>query len=331
MENWILLILSLAVAATALSPPQEGLSYEEAISLAVDRYNQEPGLELAFRLQEAKPQPEWDPSGQSLQELEFTVQETTCPPAKQLNLDECDFKDDGVVKECFGTIFSEQGAPVLQLNCETAGQGHIRVRRGGFRKFVKKVKKAFKKATRPLRRGHCPRSHPRKMESWILLLLGLAVAAVALPPPQEELSYEEAVSSVVDLYNQEPGVELAFRLLEAKPQPEWDPSGQSLQELEFTVQETTCPPAKQLNLDECDFKDDGVVKECHGTIFTEQGAPVIQYLCETADQGHIRVRRGLGKIVKKIKNKIKKGIKKVLPGGGSSIAQGPGGSKTHYA
>ncbi|XP_015277842.1 PREDICTED: cathelicidin-1-like [Gekko japonicus] len=164
------------------------------------------------------------------------------------------------------------------------------------------------------------------MEGRILLMLGLAVAATAMPPAQEELGYEEAVSLAIDLYNQEPGVAWAFRLLEAKPQPEWDPSIQSLQELEFTVQETTCPPSEQLNLDKCGFKADGVVKECHGTIISEQGAPVVQYLCETAGEGHIRVRRANRK-VRRTRGRGKCGrrcrIKKPVPGGWSVIASVP--------
>ncbi|XP_015277839.1 PREDICTED: cathelicidin-related peptide isoform 3-like [Gekko japonicus] len=164
------------------------------------------------------------------------------------------------------------------------------------------------------------------MASRILLMLGLAVAATALSPTQEELSYKEAVSLAIDLYNQEPGVARAFRLLEAKPQPEWDPSIQSLQKLEFTVQETTCPPS-DLNLDRCDFKGDGVVKECHGTIISEQGAPVVQYLCETAGEGLIRIRRDIrkGKKIKDRGNCNGTCQGKPLPGGGSSIANVPGG------
>lgn len=54
-----------------------------------------------------------------------------------------------------------------------------------------------------------------------LLLLGIVVAATALAPPQKAVSYEEALSLAVDLYNQELETGFAFRLLEAKPQPEW--------------------------------------------------------------------------------------------------------------
>nr|XP_056713133.1 cathelicidin-related peptide Oh-Cath-like [Euleptes europaea] len=145
MEGWFLLMLSLAVVATASPPAQEELSYEEAVSVAVELYNQEPGLKLAFRLLEAKPQPEWDPAIHSLQELEFTVQETTCPPSEQLNLDKCDFKNKGVVKECSGIIFSEQGAPVIELDCESAGQVHVRVRRNFFHTAYNKVKETLQR------------------------------------------------------------------------------------------------------------------------------------------------------------------------------------------
>ncbi|XP_015277828.1 PREDICTED: cathelicidin-2-like [Gekko japonicus] len=145
MEGRILLMLGLAMAATALFPVPEELGYEEAVSLAIDLYNQEPGVAWAFRLLEAKPQPEWDPLMKALQPLEFTMQETTCPPSKPLNLDECDFKKDGVVKECSGTISPDKGAPGVDLDCETVGQGRTRVRRGFFKPYGKKPKKVAKK------------------------------------------------------------------------------------------------------------------------------------------------------------------------------------------
>lgn len=63
------------------------------------------------------------------------------------------------------------------------------------------------------------------MEScWgVLMMLGVAVATTTSPPPpqQQMLSYEEAVSLAIDLYNQEPHIDFAFRLLEAEAQPDW--------------------------------------------------------------------------------------------------------------
>ncbi|XP_060104241.1 uncharacterized protein LOC132578319 [Heteronotia binoei] len=348
MESRILLVLGFAMAASALSPTQEDISYEEAVSLAINLYNQEPETAWAFRLLKAKPQPEWDPSIQSLQELEFTVQETTCPPSKHLNLDRCDFKDDGVVKECYGTIFSEQGAPVIQYLCETEGEGHIRVRRG-IRKVIRKVKKGIMRMLpgggSPIAGGNQGEAeyiggdrelktvHPQTpteagtMASRMLLVLGFAMAAAALSPTQEEVSYEEAVSLAVDLYNQESETAWGFRLLKAKPHPKWDPSIRFLQEMEFTIQETTCPPSEQLNLDKCDFKDNGLVKECYGTIFSEQGTPVVGYLCETAGKRRSRVRRNVRKVTIKIKDQEHDCTctPKLPPGGGSSIANVPSG------
>ncbi|KAJ6655078.1 hypothetical protein lerEdw1_005982 [Lerista edwardsae] len=141
----VLLLLSIATVATALAPPQDAVSYEEALSLAIDLYNQESKMDFAFRLLEAKPQPEWNPWSQGAQELEFTVKETTCPASKLPSLQECDFKDNGLVETCSGTLAVEQGAHAIQLDCGTSAEEHIRVRRGGFRKLKRKLKKAVKK------------------------------------------------------------------------------------------------------------------------------------------------------------------------------------------
>ncbi|XP_063003644.1 cathelicidin-related peptide Oh-Cath-like [Elgaria multicarinata webbii] len=117
----VLVTLGLVVAATALDPQQDApLSYEEAVSLGIDLYNQEPEVAFAFRLLEASPQPEWE--SQSLQKLQFTMKETKCPVSEEVWLEQCDFKDDGLVKECSGSLSVEEGAPVIQLNCETVAQ-----------------------------------------------------------------------------------------------------------------------------------------------------------------------------------------------------------------
>ncbi|KAJ6655099.1 hypothetical protein lerEdw1_006003 [Lerista edwardsae] len=109
----------------------------------------------------------------------------------------------------------------------------------------------------------------------VLLLLGIAVVAMALAPPQKAVSYEEAISLAVDLYNRESETGFAFRLLEARPQPEWDPRSQLNQKVQFTMKETTCPTSGKLNLEQCDFRD----------------------------EGHVRVRRNaVGRFFKKIKN-----------------------------
>ncbi|XP_063003655.1 uncharacterized protein LOC134413402 [Elgaria multicarinata webbii] len=369
----VLATLGLVVAATALDPQQDApLSYEEAVSSAIDFYNHEPEVAFAFHLLEARPQPEWDSLSNGVQELAFTMKETTCPTSEQRNLDECAFKEDGLVMECSGTLsVDDQGNRDILLNCETVAQEHIRVRRRIFRKIFRKVKKGIKKVFKgkrilfhlgriPIHNGppanlgngyrnvvlvqflelfisvppshvrlgkavnkrpfHRKRSTAAKMDScpWrVLVTLGLVVSTTALPPQQKALSYEEAISLAIDFYNEQPGVAFAFQLLEAKPQLEWDPWTQAVQELAFTVKETTCLTAEELNLDECDFKDDGVVKKCSGTFLAEQEVPKIQLSCDdVAQEERIRVRRDFRSFLRKLKRRY--------PGSWSQIAHGHG-------
>uniref|UniRef100_A0A8C0H536 Cathelicidin n=1 Tax=Chelonoidis abingdonii TaxID=106734 RepID=A0A8C0H536_CHEAB len=92
-----------------------------------------------------------------------------------------------------------------------------------------------------------------------LLLLGiLAAAATAVPSQHKTLSYEEAVALAVDFYNQGSGIDHAFRLLKANPQPEWDVSSKTIQSLTFTVKETVCLVSGNRDPNQCEFKEDGV-------------------------------------------------------------------------
>uniref|UniRef100_A0A8C3RZG9 Vipericidin n=1 Tax=Chelydra serpentina TaxID=8475 RepID=A0A8C3RZG9_CHESE len=122
------------------------------------------------------------------------------------------------------------------------------------------------------------------MEScWgVLMLLGVAVATTTSPPPpQQMLSYEEAVSLAIDLYNQGPDIDFAFRLLEAEAQPDWV---KGVCRLEFTVKETECPVSENLLLDQCNFRGNGVVRACSGTISTDPQAPLVLLTCDTVAQ-----------------------------------------------
>ncbi|KAM7174335.1 cathelicidin-2-like [Macrochelys suwanniensis] len=164
------------------------------------------------------------------------------------------------------------------------------------------------------------------MEScWgVLMLLGVAAATTTSPPPpQQMLSYEEAVSLAIDLYNQGPDIDFAFRLLEAEAQPDWAATNETLQQLEFTVKETECPVSENLLLDQCDFRGNGVVRECSGTISTDPQAPLVLLTCDTVAQEHNRVRRSrFRKLRRKIKKGLKKGIRRLLAGGGRGPPRG---------
>nr|XP_028606413.1 cathelicidin-related peptide Oh-Cath-like [Podarcis muralis] len=156
----------------------------------------------------------------------------------------------------------------------------------------------------------------------ILFVLGFSAAAVALAPERVELSYEEAVSLIAELYSQTAEVAFAFRLLEAKPQPDWDPRSEEPQDLEFTVKETTCSAAELLTAADCDFKEDGVVKECSGTFSIQLQTPV-QLNCDPVRQKErIRARRG---VIRNLVKKVKKKFRKHRPGSFSLIAHAGGG------
>ncbi|XP_060104237.1 cathelicidin-3-like [Heteronotia binoei] len=130
------------------------------------------------------------------------------------------------------------------------------------------------------------------MESlWgILFLVGLATA-VPLNTPK---TFEEALSEVVGIYNQGPRVQNAFRLLEAAPPLELNSTSGTLQQLNFTMQETTCPAAGNIVPEQCGFKPDGLMKHCTGYFFTEPENPMILISCDTVVQEPVRVTRFRG-------------------------------------
>nr|AGS36137.1 cathelicidin-like peptide isoform precursor 2 [Crotalus durissus cascavella] len=110
-------LLVLAVCGTPASLAHRPLSYGEALELAVSVYNGKAGEASLYRLLEAVPQPEWDPSSEGSQQLNFTLKETACQVEEERSLEECGFQEDGDQPK--------------------------RVKR--FKKFFKKVKKSVKK------------------------------------------------------------------------------------------------------------------------------------------------------------------------------------------
>ncbi|XP_070585928.1 cathelicidin-related peptide Oh-Cath-like [Erythrolamprus reginae] len=133
--------------------------------------------------------------------------------------------------------------------------------------------------------------------AWaLLLLLGLAAAA----PQTQVLTYEQAIASAVNLYNQQQPSKFAFRLLEAEPKPDWDPSSASPQALKFSVKETVCPSASpSQNPTQCNFKPDGLDKDCTGIYVAQQQPQIHSVQCEDFDQQLTRIpRRRLWKFAK---------------------------------
>ncbi|KAM3821003.1 cathelicidin-related peptide-like [Vipera latastei] len=93
------------------------------------------------------------------------------------------------------------------------------------------------------------------------------------------LSYGEAVELAVSIYNGKAGEDSLYRLLEAVPQPEWDPNSESSQQLNFTLKETVCQVEEERSLEECDFQVDGVILECTVYYFFGETPPVVVLTC----------------------------------------------------
>ncbi|XP_053915195.1 cathelicidin-3-like [Cuculus canorus] len=123
--------------------------------------------------------------------------------------------------------------------------------------------------------------------SWVLVLLGLG-GAWALPAP---LSYPQALALAVDSYNQRPDAQKVFRLLSSDPEPTPDVQLRSLQNLNFTLMETRCPARSALRPDSCEFKEDGVIKECSAPVSQRGNPTVFDVTCVDSTVDPVRVKR----------------------------------------
>ncbi|XP_063180278.1 cathelicidin-3-like [Chroicocephalus ridibundus] len=129
----------------------------------------------------------------------------------------------------------------------------------------------------------------RMLSRWALVLAVLG-GACALPAPAP-LAYTQALTQAVDSYNQRPEVQNAFRLLSADPEPAPDIQLKSLQRLNFTIMETQCPGHSDARSDACEFKDDGVIKDCWAPVPQAGGRPALDVTCVDSQADPVRVKR----------------------------------------
>uniref|UniRef100_A0A8C8E9K5 CTHL3 protein n=1 Tax=Otus sunia TaxID=257818 RepID=A0A8C8E9K5_9STRI len=127
------------------------------------------------------------------------------------------------------------------------------------------------------------------LNSWVLVLAVLG-GACALPAPAP-LAYTQALAQAVDSYNQRPEVQNAFRLLSADPEPAPDIQLSSLQCLNFTIMETRCPARSGARLDTCEFKDDGLIKDCSAPVPQLGSRPLLDVTCVDSTVDPVRVKR----------------------------------------
>ncbi|XP_025741460.1 cathelicidin antimicrobial peptide [Callorhinus ursinus] len=141
------------------------------------------------------------------------------------------------------------------------------------------------------------------LERWSLLLVLLGL--VITPATSRTLSYREAVLRVVDSLNQRSSEENLYRLLKLDSEPQGDEDPNIPKPVSFTVKETVCPKTTQQPLEQCDFKDDGPVKQCDGTVILDSDRRHFDINCDEVMEirfGRLRdlIRRGRQKIAEKI-------------------------------
>ncbi|XP_055985658.1 cathelicidin antimicrobial peptide-like [Sorex fumeus] len=143
--------------------------------------------------------------------------------------------------------------------------------------------------------------------SLLLLLLGLVIP----PASTQALSYEKAILRAVDAFNEDSSDPNLYRFLELDQEPTGDEDPNIPQPVSFLVKETVCSKTVQMPLQQCDFKEDGLVQRCMGTVILDQVTGSFDINCEKLQQvglggflkrGAQKIRRRLGRIGRRIKD-----------------------------
>ncbi|CAI9159761.1 unnamed protein product [Rangifer tarandus platyrhynchus] len=139
-----------------------------------------------------------------------------------------------------------------------------------------------------------------------LLLLGL----VLLSSSAQALSYREAVLRAVDQLNEQSSEPNIYRLLELDQPPQDVEDRGARKPASFRVKETVCPRTSQQSPEQCDFKENGLVKQCVGTVTLYQSRGDSDITCNDIQSvllPHIgrRIRDRIKSIGQKIKNFFK--------------------------
>ncbi|XP_068790138.1 cathelicidin antimicrobial peptide [Struthio camelus] len=137
---WALLALVVLGVAEGSAAPL-ALTYPQVLAQAVDAFNQRAEVQNTFRLLSADPEPAPGVELSSLRGLNFTVMETECGPQARSRLDDCDFKENGVIKDCVGTVQLLQSSPEIDLRCVDASSDPTLVQRGRIGRFFSRIRR----------------------------------------------------------------------------------------------------------------------------------------------------------------------------------------------
>ncbi|XP_039693580.1 cathelicidin antimicrobial peptide [Pteropus medius] len=116
LRRWSLMLLLLGLARPPATTAQ-ALSYQEAVLRAVDGFNQQSTEANLYRLLELDPQLKEDEDRNTPKPVSFRVKETVCPRTTRQPPEQCDFKENGLVKQCVGTVTLDQVNGYFDINC----------------------------------------------------------------------------------------------------------------------------------------------------------------------------------------------------------------------
>ncbi|KAI4553682.1 hypothetical protein MJT46_015862 [Ovis ammon polii x Ovis aries] len=108
---WLLLLGLLLPSASA-----QALSYREAVLRAVGQLNEKSSEVNLYRLLELDPPPKDAEDQGARKPVSFRVKETVCPRTSQQPPEQCDFKENGLVKQCVGTVSLDTSNDEFDLN-----------------------------------------------------------------------------------------------------------------------------------------------------------------------------------------------------------------------
>ncbi|NP_001009787.1 cathelicidin-2 precursor [Ovis aries] len=115
LGRWSLWLLLLGLVLPSASA--QALSYREAVLRAVGQLNERSSEANLYRLLELDPAPNDEVDPGTRKPVSFRVKETVCPRTTQQPPEECDFKENGLVKQCVGTVTLDPSNDQFDINC----------------------------------------------------------------------------------------------------------------------------------------------------------------------------------------------------------------------
>ncbi|XP_027704214.1 cathelicidin-2-like, partial [Vombatus ursinus] len=121
VRDWTMQVTLLLLGLLSLKNPfayAQDQRYQDLVNEFIQEYNTKSGSENLFCLSILNLQSGENNDSAVSRLLSFTMRETICPNTENPNPDECDFKENGLVKECIGAIALDSPKPSADISCD---------------------------------------------------------------------------------------------------------------------------------------------------------------------------------------------------------------------